>query len=79
MTQLIAPDYAELSRSNAQLAQSLGAQRVAVLTALAQANAISRDETIQAGMGTILNPKRLSGWVSLYAQIMRRTPVGLPK
>jgi hypothetical protein len=77
-TMLIAPDYAELSRCNEQFARSLGAERVPVLTALAQAKGMPGAKLFEGdGHHLAADGVYLAACV-LYAKLLRRSPLGLP-
>ncbi|MDR3613395.1 MAG: hypothetical protein P4L53_07505 [Candidatus Obscuribacterales bacterium] len=77
-TKLIAPDYAIFSQCNEQLARSLGAERVPVLTALAQAHGIQGVKLfISDGHHLDADGIYLAACM-LYAKILRKSPVGLP-
>jgi hypothetical protein len=77
-TKLIAPDYAIFSRCNEQFAQSLGADRVPVLTALAQAKGIEGVKLFVWDGHHLGSDGNYLAACMLYAKILRRSPVGLP-
>lgn len=75
---LISPDYQIFNQCNEQFARSLGAERVPVLTALAQAHQI-QGAKLFIGDGHHLNSDGIYlAACMLYAKILRKSPVGLP-